>query len=646
MQRNTLSFVVFRRMTGILFLMLAIASVVPGSGVGDIFAQDSVDSTALAKEIDKGLRAAERDMFNGKNESADEQLQAIAGQIDQLKSIDPGNSKLKSLDSKYGRIRKNLDRKLGVTTAVSSSGMPAPPPKPSAAALPATAVPATAAPASEPATPAGAELPRAVTSDVANTRTKLDEADAAWSADYTGQSTVSGETDPRAVKLDALKPLLTSADYYYGNILKKCERQSSPCDPAHPEIAALKERLDAMQANVQALETELADAEAAELAIAEEAAAQEAAAEADCEAWKDRLYTYTDGDKALYRCVNAGAEQMPACKVQYDEAEALMMEFGKTQWAEEPCDAIRSTLSDIERYMENFASSYEMYAAEQAAAAANRGDFVFSKKPIDPGSPSGLTAEFSAGDTIYGLIRTKKTWSEIYDGKDSANVMVNVLLDGEKIHAQFVKLTTPELLAQQHLVFEIAPDPDEMAAYSDPGRVYGKSSAQVRQGPDELTYHLSQLGPGEHTMAFDITYFGTTWAAGGFTISGDDFGSYAGMHEQIAEAVAGAVTLPPAGKTDKAMVGQMKALLENAGWEDIHRINIVDKDWWLDRVSGGDSAVKSRHIAAAALAEDGEGYYYKVCTFHQDRLLTGGFGELYLSHEGDRVPIPKANIDK
>ena len=72
----------------------------------------------------------------------------------------------------------------------------------------------------------------------------------------------------------------------------------------------------------------------------------------------------------------------------------------------------------------------------------------------------------------------------------------------------------------------------------------------------------------------------------------------------------------------------------------------MDKDWWLDRTSGGDSPVKSRHLAGAALAKDKGGYYYKVCTFHQDKLLTGGFGELYLSHQGDRVPVPQANIDK
>ena len=161
MLRNYSSFVNFRRTTGVLLIMLTIACVIPGIGTGDIFAQDAVDSTELAKEIDKSLRAAERDMFNGKNASADEQLQVIAGQIEQLKSADPDNSKVKSLDSKYGRIRKNLDRKLGVTTAVTSSGAPAAPPKPVAAAPPTTA-----AAASEPAAPTGAELPRAVTGAV------------------------------------------------------------------------------------------------------------------------------------------------------------------------------------------------------------------------------------------------------------------------------------------------------------------------------------------------------------------------------------------------------------------------------------------------------------------------------------------------
>jgi hypothetical protein len=72
----------------------------------------------------------------------------------------------------------------------------------------------------------------------------------------------------------------------------------------------------------------------------------------------------------------------------------------------------------------------------------------------------------------------------------------------------------------------------------------------------------------------------------------------------------------------------------------------VDKDWWIDRVAGGNSAEKSRHIAAAALSKDGNGYFYKKVTFHKDRLITGGYGPLYISHTGDRIEILEENIDK
>jgi hypothetical protein len=630
-------------LTGFLLVLMVATLMAPIYESGTVFAQDSVDTVALAKEIDKGLRTAENNMFNGKNELADEQLQAIGSQIEQLAAADPENTKLKGIQSKYDRIRKNLDRKLGVTSMTSSTSSPPAPPKvPSMPAAPKAAAAASATPAA-----AGTEgLLRAVQSDLNNALAKLDETEAQWTADHTGKTTVSGETDPRAVKLDAMESPLKSANYYYDNILKKCQRTSSPCDPNHPEIAAVKTRLDAQAANVASLEQQLAGAAAEQAAAADQAAAQAAAVMAECEGYQQRMDVYVTGDKALYRCVNAGPDEMPACKTQYDEAKALMDEYGGTRWAEEPCDAIRSTVMELERYMANFSDSYATYEKEYAEAIANRGEIVFSKQPIDPDNPANLTTSFNAGDKIYGLIQTTRPFKEIYDGKNSANVMVGANIDGNKIHAQFINLKTADLMARQYLVFEIAPDPSSMTAYGDPNREYGMSTATLRQGPNELTHHLGQLGPGEHKVSFDITYFGTTWAAGSFTISGNDFSVYSALHEQIAKGVAAAVTLPAAKMTNKSMESEMRALLANAGWEDIHRINIVDKDWWLDRVSGGDSPIKSRHIAAAALARDGQGYYYKVCTFHQDKLITGGFGELYLSHQGDRVPIPEANIDR
>jgi len=622
--------------TRLLFILLIIGTVIPTNWMPQAVADDGVDTTALASAINKSLRAAENDMFNGKNESADQQLKAIAPQIEQLKAADPANSKLRSLETKYAQVRKNLDRKLGVSTPKVSTAAPGLPAKPVAKPMPTAEAPA----------PDQAALPRAVQSDIANTKAKLDQAESKWVEDYTGQTTVSGLTDPIEIKREAVDQPITGANYYYANVLKKCQSKSSPCDPGHPEIAALKKRIDIMQANMASLNVEIENAAAASAAAAADEAAQAQAAEADCEGWSERIKVYTNGDKALYRCASADDGDMPRCKGFYDEAVALQAELGETRWAAEPCGALNSTLSEFNRYMGNFKSAYESYSEKQAAASAKLGQIVFSREPIDPGNPSDLTTQFDAGDYIYGLINTTKPWSEIYRGKSDADVMVNVKLDGKKIHAQFVKLKTPELMARQHLVFEIAPDPDKMTAYDDPNRAYGSSTATMRQGPNELTHHLAQLDPGQHTMELDITYYGDVWSAGSFTITGNDFQGYASLHKQIAEGVTASFTLPAAKMTNKSMAAEMQSLLENAGWEDIHRINIVDKDWWTDRVNGGDTAVISRHIAAAALAKDNDGYYYKVCTFHQDKLLTGGFGDLYVSHQGDRVPVPAKNIDK
>lgn len=641
MQATHFSVLDLLRISRLLTVCLAISMAGSAIWLTAACADEAVDTVALARDVDKSLRAAERDMFNGKNESADQQLEQIAPRIEQLKTSDPDNSKLKTLESKYAKIRKDLDRKLGRNTSTSGSSGPAAPASPAAAPVPAVAPVAAAVPASS-----QPELPRAIQSDLANATTKLDEAESKWLEDSSGGRTVSGSTDPNQVKLEAVEKPLKSASYYYGNILKKCERQSSPCDPNHPQIASLNTRIESMQANVAGLNAEIEKSAAAGAAAAAAAAEQAQASEADCASWDQKLQVYTEGDKALYRCVSGSDEDMPACKSAYEEAVALKAELKETPWAEEPCGALNSTLSDLDRYMENFKPRYERYADEQAAAKANKGEIVFSKQAIDPLNPARLTGQFDAGDTIYGLIQTTRPWSEIYQNANSADVMVNVSVDGEKIHAQFVKLNNSELLAQQFLIFEIAPDPGKMTAYSNPDKQYGASSATMRQGPNELTHHLAQLGPGQHTLKFEVSYYGTVWSAGSLIITGDDFQSYAKMHELIAEKVYQSVTLPVARMTNKSMAAEMESLLENAGWDDIHRINIVDKDWWIDRISGGDSAVKSRHLAAAALAEDDDGYYYKVCTFHQDRLLTGGFGELYLSHQGDRVAIPKANIDQ
>ena len=83
-------------------------------------AESTQQADVLAKEIDKELRSAERNMFNGKNEAADKQLEEISAKLDALKELDSEHKKIKTLESKYARTKKTIDKKLGRTTKVAS----------------------------------------------------------------------------------------------------------------------------------------------------------------------------------------------------------------------------------------------------------------------------------------------------------------------------------------------------------------------------------------------------------------------------------------------------------------------------------------------------------------------------------------------
>jgi hypothetical protein len=162
----------------------------------------------------------------------------------------------------------------------------------------------------------------------------------------------------------------------------------------------------------------------------------------------------------------------------------------------------------------------------------------------------------------------------------------------------------------------------------------------------ELTQHLSKLSGGKHKMELAVYYYGKDWAVGSFEIQGSDFSDYADLHQKAVQAVSTATILPRAKQKNDGLAGKMRKIVVDAGWPDPYRINIIDKDWWLNRVSGGNSPISSRHVAAAVMAKDGSGYFYKICSFEQQKLITGAWGPLELSHTGDRVPIREENKDK
>lgn len=185
-----------------------------------------------------------------------------------------------------------------------------------------------------------------------------------------------------------------------------------------------------------------------------------------------------------------------------------------------------------------------------------------------------------------------------------------------------------------------------MTNYSDRDIIFPEKDG-YKFGPELFTKYLSELSPGEHTFRLEVKAYNKVYAAGKFTIVGEDFASYTQLLAGIKGSSGNQQTMPRQGKVDPTLRDEMIALLRNVGWPEIRRLIIVDKDWWIDRVSDGDSPVKSRHMAAAAAARDTDGsYYFRVATFHQPMLITGDWGKLELTDTAEKKPIPEANIDK
>ena len=78
------------------------------------------DVNALSKKINKDLRQAERMIYGGKKTEADLLLIRTSQMIDEVKATDASNSKVKSLEKKYVKLRKMLDKRMKKSTVPAS----------------------------------------------------------------------------------------------------------------------------------------------------------------------------------------------------------------------------------------------------------------------------------------------------------------------------------------------------------------------------------------------------------------------------------------------------------------------------------------------------------------------------------------------
>jgi hypothetical protein len=292
------------------------------------------------------------------------------------------------------------------------------------------------------------------------------------------------------------------------------------------------------------------------------------------------------------------------------------------------------------------ATGGETAGTPAAPTAATGGQVVFSKAPIDVANPAGLVNAFAAGDEIYALAKFAKPIEQIFPDKNEFMLLLQV--DGKDEFYQYVQLKTPEAKKRDYLVVEIAPNPEKMTSYRDENYGWNEGKRNKRLGPHGFSWVLSQLQPGKHTVTLRNRNFGDPPViTGSFTIDGQDFAVYNAVHQKIEQAMNSVASMPPAQMTDLQMQAKMMELLRNAGWKSILQLRIVDKDWWMDLKEGGNSAVVSRHLDAAAAYKDENGnIFYKICQFHQYKQIDGSFGPLTLTNQGRERPISEENLSK
>ena len=104
--------------------------------IGLVFVASADETKDMLSQVSKDLRQAQRSMFSGKTDEAIAALPAIKETLLKLKESDPENSSVKSAESKYTKLVKDLERRTGkdlgggTLTAESSSSETAMPDKP------------------------------------------------------------------------------------------------------------------------------------------------------------------------------------------------------------------------------------------------------------------------------------------------------------------------------------------------------------------------------------------------------------------------------------------------------------------------------------------------------------------------------------
>ena len=285
------------------------------------------DAKTLAKEINQAVRNSQRMMFNGKFEESQKYLDTAAELLEKLKEIDPEFNQLKSLEGKYARQKKDLDKRLGKTQ----------PAKPSTTTQP-----------QKPGAKGDADkLPGGVTHRLKSVDRILQKGDRALAKK-------SAASDDWKVK--QLDSILQEANDMMDEIQKGYGDQI-PSD--HPDMKARQEKIAAFQTAVDEYKGNVT-------AQAKKTAEENAQREAQSQEWLTKIKPYITGhissgqeSKFLIAAGTADVEELKLRKAIYDEAAALFAEYEKATFPYGKTEELERAEKDLSHALKSFREGYK-----------------------------------------------------------------------------------------------------------------------------------------------------------------------------------------------------------------------------------------------------------------------------------------------
>lgn len=294
------------------------------------------------------------------------------------------------------------------------------------------------------------------------------------------------------------------------------------------------------------------------------------------------------------------------------------------------------------------------------------GEIIFSNKLIDPTKPANLSTKFNAGANIYSVAFLPSSIKALSGTNNSKTINVEVFLYElkkplydyqqpfeEQIEYSDLKVSG-DALSNKYLMVDIVPNTQEITAYGNKDLFYEKFGSDF-YGPVKYAKGLAKLSEGDHTIIVRININYSPVAEGKFTISGNDFGAYNDLAEQLNSAADNIKTkdaaMPKAEMSDKKLEAEMIAVIKGSNtYKDrikgeIIRLVIVDPDWTIRRneLTG---VILHQYIRAAIAVKnvDGTCTVWNLVTFQQD-YVGNKFGKTKFDGVGDPYKIPCENVN-